>query len=75
MGENGDGDLESISLKKIKKKAVDRVEREVISAILDKTEWNRWNASKILKISYKTLLYKIDELNLEPPVDTKNHAA
>jgi transcriptional regulator with PAS, ATPase and Fis domain len=75
VGENGDGGLESISLKKIKKKAVDRVEREVISAILDKTEWNRWNASKILKISYKTLLYKIDELNLEPPVDTKNHAA
>ncbi len=70
----GSGELESISLKKIKKKAADRVEREVISAILDKTEWNRWNASKILKISYKTLLYKIDGLNLEPPVDTKNHA-
>jgi two-component system response regulator AtoC len=72
---NGDGDLESISLKKIKKKAVDRVEREVISAILEKTGWNRWNASKILKISYKTLLYKIDGLNLEPSVDTKIHAA
>ena len=72
---NGDGDLESISLKKIKKKAVDRVEREVISAILEKTGWNRWNASKILKISYKTLLYKIDDLNLEPSVDTTIHAA
>lgn len=71
VGGNGAGDLESISLKKIKKKAVDRVEREVISAILARTEWNRMNASKILKISYKTLLYKIDELNLEPSIDTK----
>lgn len=58
--------LPSFSLKKIKKKAVDRVEREVISTVLNKTGWNRSNASKILKISYKTLLYKIDELNIEP---------
>jgi DNA-binding NtrC family response regulator len=60
-------DFKSFSLKKIKKQAVDRVEREVISYVLEKTDWNRSKASKILKISYKTLLYKISDLNIEPP--------
>ena len=58
----------SFSLKKIKKKAVDRIEREVISFVLDKTGWNRTKASSILKISYKTLLYKIEALNIKPSV-------
>lgn len=59
--------FEDLSLKKIKKKAVDRVEKEVIGYVLDKTAWNRSKASRILKISYKTLLYKISDLGLEPP--------
>lgn len=59
--------FEDLSLKKIKKKAVDRVEREVIGYVLDKTSWNRSKASRILKISYKTLLYKISDLGLKPP--------
>ena len=54
------------SLKKFKKQAVDRVERQVIRHVLDKTNWNRSKASKILKISYKTLLYKISELKITP---------
>jgi len=60
-------DLSSLSLKKIKKKAMDRVEKEVIAYVLDKTGWNRSKATKILKISYKTLLYKIKDLGIEPP--------
>jgi transcriptional regulator with PAS, ATPase and Fis domain len=60
-------DQDSFSLKKVKKAAVDRVEREVISYVLEKVDWNRSKASKILKISYKTLLYKIDELSISPP--------
>jgi transcriptional regulator with PAS, ATPase and Fis domain len=60
-------DLASLSLKKIKKKAMDRVEREVISYVLDKTGWNRSKATKILNISYKTLLYKIKDLGIERP--------
>lgn len=59
----------SFSLKKIKRKALDRVEKEVISYVLDQTGWNRTKATKILKISYKTLLYKISDLNLKPPPD------
>jgi len=60
-------DLSSLSLKKIKKKAMDRVEKEVIAYVLEKTGWNRSKATKILKISYKTLLYKIKDLRIEPP--------
>lgn len=68
---NDPADLSSLSLKKIKKKAIVRVEKEVISYVLEKTGWNRSKATKILKISYKTLLYKIKNLEIEPPNGTK----
>jgi two-component system response regulator AtoC len=57
----------AFSLKKVKKKAVDQVEKEVISYVLKKTDWNRSKASKILKVSYKTLLNKISDLDITPP--------
>ncbi len=57
----------AFSLKTLKKKAMDRVEREVITYVLEKTDWNRSKASKILKVSYKTLLNKISELDINPP--------
>ena len=60
-------DLESMSLKEIRKEALDRIEKQAISYVLEKTGWNRSKASKILKISYKTLLYKISDLNIIPP--------
>ena len=68
---NDPPDLTSLSLKKIKKKAIVRVEREIISYVLEKTGWNRSKATKILNISYKTLLYKIKNLGIEPPKGTK----
>ena len=64
-------DLSSLSLKKIKKKAIVRVEKEIISYVLEKTGWNRSKATKILNISYKTLLYKIKNLEIEPPKGKK----
>jgi two-component system response regulator AtoC len=60
-------DNQSFSLKTAKKNAVEMVEREIISHVLERTDWNRSKASKILKISYKTLLYKISDLNIIPP--------
>ena len=60
--------IEDISLKKIKKQACDKIEKEVISYVLSKLAWNRSKASKILKISYKTLLYKINELDINPHI-------
>jgi DNA-binding NtrC family response regulator len=71
-GGNGENSLSpgSFSLKKITKKAVARVEKEIISYVLEKTGWNRSKAAKILKISYKTLLYKITDLNINPESDS-----
>jgi transcriptional regulator with PAS, ATPase and Fis domain len=60
--------FEDISLKKIKKLASDKVEKEVITFVLEKVGWNRSRASKILKISYKTLLYKMNEFKVHPPL-------
>lgn len=58
--------LEDLSLKEIKKLASGRVEKEVIAFILEKVGWNRSLAAKILKISYKALLYKINEFEVQP---------
>jgi len=60
--------FEDISLKKIKKLASDKVEKEVIAFVLDKVGWNRSKAAKILKVSYKTLLYKMSEFGVSPPI-------
>jgi two-component system response regulator AtoC len=60
-------DSQTFSLKAIRKVAIDRVEKEIISHVLKKTDWNRSKATKILKISYKTLLYKISDLGITPP--------
>ncbi len=60
--------FEDISLKKIKKLASARVEKEVIAFVLEKVGWNRSRAARILKISYKTLLYKMKEFEVHPPI-------
>ena len=56
---------ESFSLKKITKRAADRIEKEIISFVLDITDWNRTKASKILNIHYRTLLHKISALDIK----------
>lgn len=58
--------LSTFSLKNIKKKALYKVEREVITYVLEKVGWNRTKAAKILDISYKTLLNKINDLQIKP---------
>jgi transcriptional regulator with PAS, ATPase and Fis domain len=57
----------SLPLKKVKKKALNIVEKEVICAVIEKTGGNKSKAARILGISYKTLLYKIKELKITPP--------
>ena len=56
----GSGDLKSLvrSLK-------DEAEMKAIAEALQRTNWNRKAASRLLKISYKALLYKIREYRLE----------
>ena len=42
----------------------------LVLATIEKTGWNRSKATKILNISYKTLLYKIKDLGIDPPEDS-----
>jgi two-component system response regulator AtoC len=59
--------LSSLSLKKVRKKVLNVVEKEVISYVLEKTHWNRTKAARILNTSYKNLLYKIKDLEITSP--------
>ncbi len=56
-----------LSLKRIKSKTINRVDREVISYVLNQCGWNRVKASKHLEISYRSLLSRISELGLQSP--------
>ena len=51
-------------LKEIARKAARAAEREAISNVLEQTGWNRVRAAKLLKISYRALLYKIKDAGL-----------
>jgi two-component system, NtrC family, response regulator AtoC len=52
-------DLTNVSLKDLGRKAALEAEQEAIERVLNQTKWNRREAAKILKISYKALLNKI----------------
>ena len=43
----------------------DEAEMEAIAAALEKTRWCRKDAAKMLGISYKALLYKMRQFNLD----------
>jgi transcriptional regulator with GAF, ATPase, and Fis domain len=57
--------LSSLSLKGIKTKVMARIEKEVISYVLMKSNWNRSQAARILNVSYKTVVNKIRDLNIK----------
>ena len=54
------------SLKEIRDRAVFKVEKEIVKKVLDETNWNRKKTAKILKISYRTLLYKVKDMGIKP---------
>jgi len=53
------------SLKDIARNAAREAERELIHRTLQQTRWNRREAAEILGVSYKALLYKIKESDLD----------
>jgi len=59
--------VETVSLKEIARQAALRAEREAISAMLARTNWNKRKAAARLQISYKALLYKIKDCGLTDP--------
>ena len=54
-----------LSLKEISRRAVLDAERQVIRRALEQCRWNRVKTAKMLKISYRALLYKIKDLGLK----------
>jgi two-component system response regulator AtoC len=46
------------------KKAAETAEKEIIQNVLQETHWNRKETAKLLRVSYKALLYKIEKYHL-----------
>ncbi|HYS18738.1 MAG TPA: sigma-54 dependent transcriptional regulator [Candidatus Binatia bacterium] len=55
-------------LKEVARHGAREAERKVLADVLEQVSWNRAAASRILKVSYKTLLNKICECGLTPPL-------
>jgi two-component system response regulator AtoC len=51
-----------ISLKVVTKQATHELERQIILKVLKAHNWNRQKTAKWLKISYRSLLYKLNEV-------------
>jgi two-component system response regulator AtoC len=58
-----------ISLKVVTRKATHELERQIILKVLKAHNWNRQKTAKWLKISYRSLLYKLNEVGAVNPTD------
>ena len=61
-----------LGLKDIAKRAALEAEKAVLKEVLDRVRWNRAEAARLLKISYKALLYKITAAGLDGKVDRRS---
>src|SRR6266850_4414100 len=55
------------SLRDIARRGAREAERKALAEVLDQVRWNRAEAARILRISYKTLLNKIVEIGINYP--------
>jgi two-component system, NtrC family, response regulator AtoC len=60
-GESGSG------LKSLLQSVKGEAEKNAIASALEQTRWNRKAAARLLKVSYRTLLYKIQQYHMSPP--------
>jgi two-component system, NtrC family, response regulator AtoC len=63
-GGNGDRASSLNSLKSLVQSVRFEAERSAIATALEKTGWNRKAAARLLKVSYRTLLYKIEQYHM-----------
>ncbi|MGB0065502.1 MAG: sigma-54 dependent transcriptional regulator [Terracidiphilus sp.] len=61
-----------VSLKDITRAATQDLEREIILRVLQANGWNRSKTAKWLKMSYRSLLYKLQEFQIGSSID-KDH--
>ena len=59
-------DVDTKSLKSLIQSVKSETEKNAITAALEKTRGNRKAAARLLKVSYRTMLYKIDEYDINP---------
>ena len=59
--------LSTEGLREIARCGAQEAERKALANVLERVQWNRAEAARILKVSYKTLLNKITECQLKPP--------
>ena len=69
-GRNGHGLVRppAEGLREIARRAAREAERRALEDVLHRVHWNRAAASRILQVSYKTLLHKIVDCGLTPPL-------
>jgi two-component system response regulator AtoC len=63
-----------ISLKLVTKKATHELERQIILKVLKANNWNRQKTAKWLKISYRSLLYKLNDASTANEVELSGGA-
>ncbi len=71
----GEGIPDAPSLLEIGRRAAMSAEREAIERVLTQTRWNRRQAAKILRISYKALLNKLKIIEEQDAAQNKNLTA
>jgi two-component system response regulator AtoC len=64
-GNSGEGNHKS--LKSLLHSLKSEAEKNAVAAALETTAWNRKAAARLLQVSYRTLLYKIDQYHMIAP--------
>jgi DNA-binding NtrC family response regulator len=57
--------VDPADLRRVGRKAAETAEKRIIQNTLHETRWNRKDAAKLLGVSYKTLLNKIQKYQLD----------
>jgi two-component system, NtrC family, response regulator AtoC len=58
---------QSTGLKSLLQNVKGEAEKNAIATALEQTHWNRKAAARLLKVSYRSLLYKIQQYHISPP--------
>jgi len=56
---------DALGLRQIARRAAFEAEKKAVAEVLHRVRWNRKQAARVLKISYKTMLLKIAECGLD----------
>jgi two-component system response regulator AtoC len=59
------GSADALGLRQIARRAAFEAEKKAVAEVLHRVRWNRKQAARVLKVSYKTMLLKIAECGLD----------